>query len=402
VWIFAGAAATAGHLPRALELVQFLSIYCTSLSSQQQDQVSQFQVASFTHIAMSKSNRCSVCPGACMQPLALVVPTFVLVMCLLVVGIIVAALDAHRARKAGALGSHIRDRLLDSTVAAGAASVEARASLRRSFTAFCDRSLRSLIETCSSYVLMPCTFVFVMNVRPSSFAQAGSSDRFMIFMLPFMTLLFRALVIRQRIVELTTNDQKQLFTSSLSNFLIAVVLSAFFEKVGEARQENPSFHSEITPQCIVFALLVAQIVTQTIIRRRSTEASIYDNVNWLWSPATLQTSSAMFPFAELETRLVMGSIKSASTSGLFTAAKFVLLNYLAISQIVMVLVGIASSGAVSGSSVENSSVIIGSIPLVTSTALLLYNTAKIAFFLWQKCFGMKKAEPRLSEMDSQY
>jgi hypothetical protein len=129
-----------------------------------------------------------------------------------------------------------------------------------------------------------------MNVRPSSFAQAGSSDRFMIFMLPFMTLLFRALVIRQRIVELTTTDQKQLFTSSLCNFLIAVVLSAFFEKVGEARQENPSFHSEITPQCIVFALLVAQIVTQTTIRRRSTEASIYDNVNWLWSPATLQAA----------------------------------------------------------------------------------------------------------------
>ncbi len=338
-----------------------------------------------------------------MQPLVLVIPTFVLVMCLFVVGIIVAALDAYKARKAGGLGSNIQDRLLDSTVATGAAGVEARASLRRSFTAFCARSLRGLIESCSSYVLMPCTFVFVMNVRPSSFAQAESSDRFMIVMLPFMTLLFRALVIRQRVVELTTADQKQLFTSSMCNCLIAVVLSAYFEQVGEDRRANPSFASEITPQFIVFVLLAVQVLTQTIIRRRTTEASIYDNLNWHWSSATLQTSSTMFPFEELETRLVMGSIKSASSSGAVAAAKFVLLNYLAISQIVMVIVGIASSSAtLSRSSVETSSVIIGSIPLVTSAALLLYNTAKIAFFFWQKCFGMKKAEPRLSEMDSQY
>ena len=45
----------------------------------------------------------------------------------------------------------------------------------------------------------------------------------------------------------------------------------------------------------------------------------------------------MFSFEELETRLVMGSIKSASSSGAVAAAKFVLLNYLAISQIVMVI-----------------------------------------------------------------
>jgi hypothetical protein len=67
--IAAAAAATSGHLPRALELVQFLSIYCTSLSSRQQTRVSDFQVASFTHIASSKAQYCGVCPGFCAQPL---------------------------------------------------------------------------------------------------------------------------------------------------------------------------------------------------------------------------------------------------------------------------------------------------------------------------------------------
>jgi hypothetical protein len=110
----------------------------------------------------------------------------------------------------------------------------------------------------------------------------------------------------------------------------------------------------------------------------------------------------MFPFEELETRLVTAFIKNASSSGAVAAAKFLLLTYLAISQIVKVVVGISSSRSTSRSSVQTSSAVIGNIPLVAAAALLLYNTTKIAFLLGQKCFGMKKKEPRLSEMDSQY
>ncbi len=396
-WIFVGAAITAGHLPRALELVQFLSIYCTSLSSQQQNQVSRFQVASFTHIAMSQSNLCSVCPGACNQPLVLVVPTFVLVVCLFAVGTSVAVFDMCKALNLGRSGSNVKDSLLDSTNVSGAAAVQRRASLRQSLAVVCNRGLRGLIETCSSYIIMPCTFVFVMNVRPASFAQAEPSHRFMIVMLPVVTLLFRALVIRQRVVELTCADQKQLFAGSFCSCLIAVVLSVYFEQVEEVDQLK-----EVTPQYIVVVLLVVQVLAQTIIRRTAAERSIYDSVNWHRSLAPWQASSAKFPFEELETRLVMSSIKNASSSGAVAAAKFLLLNYLAISQIIMVVVGISSSRSMSRSNVQNSSAVIGSIPLVTAASLLLYNTIKIAFLLWQKCFGMKQKEPRLSEMDCQY
>jgi hypothetical protein len=85
-------------MPRALELVQFLSIYCKALPSRQQTRVSDFQVASFTHIAWSKAEYCGVCPGFCAQPLVLLFPTFALLSCLFALGVLVAALDAYSLR----------------------------------------------------------------------------------------------------------------------------------------------------------------------------------------------------------------------------------------------------------------------------------------------------------------
>jgi hypothetical protein len=165
----AGAVATSGHVPRALELVQLLSIYCTLLSSQQQSRVSGFQVASFTQLSVSKQEYCRVCPGSCMQPSMLLLPTFVLVMCLFAAGAAVAAFDALNPRNSVPV---VQDRLLEAGAASSAAAVDGRA-------AFCVRYFRGLIETCSSHVVMPCTVVFVLNLWPSSFDHAHSSQRAM-------------------------------------------------------------------------------------------------------------------------------------------------------------------------------------------------------------------------------
>ena len=61
LWILGSAAAFSGHLPRVLELVQFLSIYCTSLASQHQNSISAFQIGSFTGaLAATKQEYCGV------------------------------------------------------------------------------------------------------------------------------------------------------------------------------------------------------------------------------------------------------------------------------------------------------------------------------------------------------
>jgi len=203
-WIVAAAAATSGHLPRALELIQFLSIYCTSLSSEQQIRVSEFQVASFTHISSSKTGYCDVCPGSCTRPLALVVPAFALLSCLFALCIAIVVVDAYKARDLG----RFRAPLLESSAESSSAESNFCSSLlMRTISEFCVLYFRGMIETCSAYLLIPCTFTFVLNMRPSSFAQANSSDRAMILMLPVMMLLFRALVIRQRVVDMTSADQ---------------------------------------------------------------------------------------------------------------------------------------------------------------------------------------------------
>jgi hypothetical protein len=386
----AGAAATSGHLPRALELVQFLSIYCTLLSSRQQTRVSDFQVASLTHLAMSKQEYCKVCPGFCMQPSVLLLPTLVLVVCLFAAGAAVAACDAYNARKPGSSVPAVQDRLLEAGAASSsAAAVNGRSSLRRAVAAFCVRYFRSLMETCSSYVIMPCTFVFVLNLRPSSFDQTDSSQRAMIVALPVVMLLLRALVIRRRVVQLTAADQRQLYVGSACSFLIAAVVSVYFERADDAYQSSLSFASQTTPQGIVLALLAVQVIAQTVIRFKATEESFFDNSDWPWSSAGAQASSAVFTFDELATRLVLGSVKSASSTAAIASAKFILLNHVPLSQMAMVVAGLASSEAASPPSIEASSVVIGCIPLVTSGALLLHNVVKLVAFLRRKWRGRR-------------
>ncbi len=132
------------------------------------------------------------------------------------------------------------------------------------------------------------------------------------------------------------------------------------------------------------ALLVVHIIAQTVIRLRATEASIFDNTDWPWSPARSTPTSAVFSFDERPTRMVLGSIRGASSSAAASVVKFIVLNYVALSQIVMVVAGLASAGATSAVRVETSSIAIGIIPLISSGALLLFNVVKFIFFLRQK------------------
>ncbi len=338
-----------------------------------------------------------------MQPLVMVMPALGLVTCLFAIGAIVAVFDADNAHNPARCVLPVRDRLLEASASSTASALGKRSSMRRSVTTFCVRYLRGLIETCSSYVIMPCTFVFVLNLRPASFDQADSSQRAMIVALPVMTLLLRALVIRQRVVQLTSADQKQLVAGSFCSCVIVAVLSCYFERVHDEHQSSSSFATLIAPQYIVLALLIIQVIVQTAIRLRATEESFLDNAGWPWSSARAQSSSDVFPFDELATRLVMGYIKSASFTAAIAAAKFFLLNHLPLSQIAMVVAGLASSGAVSPSSIEASSVIIGGIPLVSSGVLLLHNIVKFVAFLRQKWCGLpKQADVRHSDRDSFY
>jgi hypothetical protein len=295
----------------------------------------------------------------------------------------------------------VEDRLLEVSSKSSAAFANDRSSLRSAVTAFLARYSRSLIETSSAYVVMPCTFVFVLNAQPSAFARAGSSDRAMIVMLPIMALLLRALVIRQRVVQLTSDDQKLLYVGSAFSCFIAVALSVPFAGTARAHQSAQPFEADTVPQCIVLALLVLQLIAQTVIRCRAAEESTFDNTDWPWSPAASHASSAVFSFDQLIPRLVMGSIKRSSAA--ITGAKFFLLNYVIVSQMTMVIAGLASARDNSAASVESSSVVVGSIPLITSCALLLHNAAKLAKLLWQKCCRrQKQADRRRSSRDSFY
>jgi hypothetical protein len=226
----------------------------------------------------------------------------------------------------------------------------------------------------------------------------------MIVALPVVMLLLRALVIRRRVVQLTAADQRQLYVGSACSCLIAAVLSVYFERADDVYQSSPSFASQTTPQYIVLALLAVQVIAQTVIRIKATEESFFDNTDWPWSSASAQASSAVFTFDELATRLVLGSVKSASSTAAIAAAKFILLNHVPLSQMAMVVTGLASSGAASASSIEASSVVIGCIPLVTSGALLLHNMVKLVAFLRRKCCAgrIRREQARRSSRDSFY
>jgi hypothetical protein len=81
----------------------------------------------------------------------------------------------------------------------------------------------------------------------------------MIVLLPVIMLMFRALVIRQRVVQLTSADQKLLYVSSAFSCFIAVALSVPFAGAARARQSAQPFESDTAPQGIVLALLVLQL-----------------------------------------------------------------------------------------------------------------------------------------------
>jgi hypothetical protein len=183
--------------------------------------------------------------------------------------------------------------------------------------------------------------------------------------------------------------------------LIAVALSVPFAGAARARQSAQPFESNTVPQCIVLALLLLQLIAQTVIRRRATEESSFDNTDWPWSPAASHASSAIFSFDQLVTRLVLGSMKR--TSAAIAGAKFFLLNYVVISQMAMVVTGLVSARANSAAGVEGSSVVVGSIPLVTSCALLLHNAAKLVKLVWRKCCRRQgQADRRSSSRDGIY
>ncbi len=333
-----------------------------------------------------------------MQPSVLLLPTFVLMMCLFAAGVAIVACDVYNSHNPSNSVPAVQDRLLEANTA-----VDRRSSLRRAFTAFCVRYFRSLIETCTSYVIMPCTFVFVLNLRSSSFDHVDSSQRAMIVALPVVMLLVRALVIRRRVVQLTSADQRQLYVSSACSCLIAAVVSVYFKRADNSHQSLPSFASQTTPQGIVLVLLAIQVMAQTAIRLKATEESFFDNTDWPWSSARAQASSAVFTFDQLATRLVLGSVKSASSTAAIAAAKFILLNHVPLSQMAMVVAGLASSGEASPTIIEASSVVIGCIPLVTSGALLLHNMVKLIVFLRQKwCGRREQADARRSGRDSFY
>jgi hypothetical protein len=153
----------------------------------------------------------------------------------------------------------------------------------------------------------------------------------------------------------------------------------------------------------VLALLAFQLLVQTFIRLKATDVSFFDNTDWPWS-----NSSSAFPevfsFRELRVRLVMGSIRRASSTFAIAVAKFLLLNYMILSQMIMVSIGLASSRPSSSLSIEVSSILIGSVPLITSGVLLLYNLAKFTKFVFEKCarkLGQKTIRRR-SDRDSIY
>ena len=407
---------TSGHFPRALELVQFLSVYCTSLSSQQQNRVSQFQIASFTQISLSDSAPCKICPGSCLTPSALILPTFALLSSLFAVAAVFVMYDLYEARNSTRSSSSglMQDRLL----AAETASAQGRPSRGRKIAVFCIKYIRGLTETISSYVLMPSSFVFVMNVWPTSFMQNDVRGQAMIVALPVITLLLRFLVIRQRVVDLSSSDQKQLCVSSVVSVANAVIFAIFFKQSGYDQQAS-TFASATLPKYLVLAMLASQLIAQTVIRIKATEASIFDNTDWPWFVENSKPSSSMFSLNELavyrsswnlkvsprqsETQpVVKGSIKRGSRGVAISVLKFLLLNYLSISQMVMVIIGIVSSGATTLVSIETSSVVIGTIPLVTSGTVLLYNVAKFIRFFRKKWIERteKQAGSRRSDKES--
>jgi hypothetical protein len=397
LWIVGSAAASSGHFPRVLELVQFLSIYCTTLASQQQQTITAFQIGSFTGaLVTSRQEYCGICPGYCLQPLVLVMPTFALLSSLSVIMSVTHVCIRRAAAKATISAT---DHLLagESAVVAPVA-MHRPITLRQKLVDFAIRYYRNLIEMSSSYVLIPAMFVFVLNAWPSSFFEAGVWDRVMTVMIPVLALYFRAFVILKQFVDLTSDDQKQLFVSSACYCCIAVTLGAFFMLNRDALYANPNspFPSHVLPQCIVLALLIIQLIAHTIIRHKSTKPSALATVQLPWRVPGYDSSST-------SSRVAVRMMRFARCAAITSAAQFLINNYLALSQIAMVTAGLISSFAPwsSGSRSYAASVAIGSIPLVISGVLLLRAAARCMGCALHACCGRKESRGSKFQMNSQ-
>lgn len=385
LWILGSAAASSGHVPRVLELVQFMSIYCTSLAPQQQSSISAFQIGSMTGaLAATKQEFCAVCPGQCLQPLVMVVPTFALLSSLAFVTFVSYVLI--RRNSAAAPGS-AEDRLLAEDPAL---SAESRFISRpQKIAHVVVQYYRNFIETCSSYVIMPVMFVFVLNAWPSSFSTAEMWDRVMIISLPITALMFRSFVIFKRFVHVTFDDQKLMCVNSTCYCCIATTLSVYFmlNRDEKSANSNSTFSSDLLPQYIVLALLTVQLIAHVFIRRRATGPFVFYNTRLPWQMHSTRESAYS----------TSANRSREATRYPFTASavEFAVANYLVLSQIAMVATGLISSFAPFSSGPRNhdASVVIGIIPLCISGVLLLRAVLHFTIFLWRACISKKSKHP---------
>jgi hypothetical protein len=149
-------------------------------------------------------------------------------------------------------------------------------------------------------------------------------------------------------------------------------------------QPGASFASDTPAQFTVLAFLMLQLAVHSVIRLRASHASVLDNINMPWRNTAGQGVAENISFDELRVRLVKSSVRNLFASSVTTAANFVLMNYLSLSQIMMVLAGLTSSSETSISKIEAAAIAIGVIPLVNSGLLLFHSVLKLAVWLWRK------------------
>jgi hypothetical protein len=384
--VVASVAASSGHVPRVLELVQFLSIFCTTLASQQQERLSSFQQGSFTATLLSKANQnCMVCPGFCVEPVMFVLPTFLLLTA--ATAIVLLSVACKRCACASAT-IPAEDRLLAPEPKSFASNRTPSSVLRR-LADFCARNFLKFIELLSSYMIIPAVFVFVLNVWPSSFSKADDVDRAMIIMIPFLSVCLRAIIIFMRIVQLTRDDQKHQLASSTCNFSIAVVLSVCFALKRDAQKMSPStlFPSDTLPQFIILAIFAVELFSHIIICRNAAESADVDRGGALFH---LDPSHNAFNSGRRHT--VFSCIKNPLAA---SAADFFTANYVVLCQMAMVIAGIMSAFAPFSSGPRNdaASVAIGSIPLFVSCVLLVLSFVQIVRWLRRrKCTFFRRTQ----------
>jgi hypothetical protein len=175
-------------------------------------------------LAATKQEYCGVCPGQCLQPLATLMPTFALSSSLAIVTLVSHALI--RRTSAAALVS-AADRLVASDSEQAVAAERRFATLQQKEVSVGIEHYRNFIESCSSYVIMPVTFVFALNARPSAFSSAEMWDRVMIVTLPNIALVFRLFVLFKRVVRVTGSDQRPMLVNSTCYCCVATTLSVF-------------------------------------------------------------------------------------------------------------------------------------------------------------------------------